>query len=381
MKITKIHGYEVVVPTHPGRVTSASYGPAVFDEAPKIIIEVHTDTGLIGLGEAYRGSGEAGLRSAFGRLAGVDLTAVCIQEPPVYDLSSNDMFAHAHPTRPHRLHEQSFFATDDYLAVQTALLDLVGKKAGLPVNMLMGGAFRTHVPVDAWMARMTPNDSADVCKRLKDLGYRGVKCKCALEDDLVERAEAIRSACGVDFKITFDPNHRFYRPGEAVPILRRLAAVGNIGCVEDPFEKSHTQWYCELRQHGFFPIAMHMRYGPALFEAIRANACDYVNLRDLPWNVRRGADLCWAAGIPTWHGSGVDLGITEAVALHTCAASKSMTLPSDLFGRTVRTHNLITNSMAVSNGTVEVPTGPGLGVQLDRDALDQYTVRTFEFKL
>jgi muconate cycloisomerase len=58
-----------------------------------------------------------------------------------------------------------------------------------------------------------------------------------------------------------------------------------------------------------------------------------------------------------------------------------MTLPSDLFGRTVRTHNLITNSMAVSNGTVEVPTGPGLGVQLDRDALDQYTVRTFEFKL
>lgn len=63
------------------------------------------------------------------------------------------------------------------------------------------------------------------------------------------------------------------------------------------------------------------------------------------------------------------------------AASKSMTLPCDIFGRMIREHNLIKNAFPVEAGTIAVPMGPGLGVELDRDGLDRYTKRTFTIEL
>lgn len=375
MKITRVVGHEVVVPVHPGRANSDEYGPAVFDEAPKWIIEVHADNGITGIGESLRGTGEQTLRAAFAKLASLDLTRLCFQEPPTWDLSDDDMFAHEHPSRPHRLHEWSFNETS-HAAVHCALLDLIGKHAGLPVCALMGGAYRSRVPVDTWMGRMTPQDSARVCRAAQEQqGYRGAKMKCALEDDNVERARAIADACGKEFKLTFDPNARFYRYGEAMPMLKRLAEVGNLGCVEDPFHRGELEQYRMLRAHGLFPVALHMSYSPALINAIREHACDFVNLGGTPWDVRKAADACWLAGLPTWHGSGVNLGVLEALYLHVCASSKSMTRPSDILGRTIRQHNLITNPMIAKGGSIAVPDGPGLGVELDRDALDRYAVR------
>ncbi len=380
MKIINVQCYEVVVPVHAGRANSAAYGPAVFDETPKIILEARTDEEILGLGEMPRGIGEGALRTALGRLAGVDIERICFQEPPLVDLSANDMFAHEHPQRPNRLTERFFGAHAD-IGVHALLLDLLGKKLGVPVFVLLGGAYRDRVKVDYWMGRMTSEDSAQVCRAAKESGYRGVKCKCALEDDNVERAEAVREACGADFKMTFDPNGRFYRPGEAIPMLRRLAAVGNLGCVEDPFPREHLDWFCLLRQQGIVPVALHTNYNHTFLEAVRLGACDFVNLFDLPWNVRAAGSVAWLAGLPSWHASGVDLGILEALYLHVCAATKSMTRPSDILGRAIRQHNLITDALPVADGTVAVPQGPGLGVELDRAALDRYTKRRFTVNL
>lgn len=380
MKITHIDCCEVVVPVHQGRVTSPEYGPAIFDEPSKFILEVHTDDGLIGLGESPREISEAALRAPFMLLAGRELESLCLQDPPLRDFSADDMFGHDNPRRPNRFLERSF-NIHAQLAVHTVLLDLLAKKAGLPLYALFGGAYRRQVRVDTWMARMTPEESARICAQEQRNGYHGVKMKCALEDDNVERAAAIRQACGTEFKLTFDPNQRFYRYGEAIGMLRRLAEVGNIGCVEDPFNKDDLEGYRLLRAQGLFPVAIHAGYYPMLIAALRAEACDIFNLDGTPWDVRKAADICWLANIPTWHGSGVDLGIVEALHLHVVAASKSMSRPSDLFGRTIRQHNLITNPLQPHNGLMDVPAGPGLGVDLDRDALDKFTQRRFTIKL
>ena len=380
MRITHVTGYEVVVPCRSGVTTSAMYGPAIFDQTSKIIIEVQTNVGLIGLGETMRGTPEESLRSGIERIGELDWAQFCLQEPPLQDLSAHDMYGHIVPDRPHRLWETSF-SNGNEMAIHAVLLDLLGKQAGVPAAALMGGAYRNRIPVDYWMGRMTPEDSARVCRAAKKLGYRGVKCKCALEDDIVERAEAIREACGTDFKITFDPNGRFYRPAEAMPMFRRLAALGNTGCLEDPFPASDLEWWRLVRQQGLFPLALGTVYGGVLIEAIRAHACDYANLNGLPWHIRKAGDVCWAAGMRTWHGSGLDLGILEALYRHTCAATKSMTLPSDILGRSIREHNLVTDAMPVERGTVSLPTGPGLGVELDRDAMEQYIVRRFTIEV
>jgi muconate cycloisomerase len=290
------------------------------------------------------------------------------------------MVADAHAHRPHRLLERAFNTTA-HLGIHTAMLDLLGKQAGMPVYALLGGAYRDRVPVDTWMGRMTPEDSARVCRQAQEQGFRGAKMKCTLEDRNVERAAAIKEACGGEFKLTFDPNQRFYRYGEAIGMLRRLAEVGNIGCVEDPFNKNDLEGFRLLRSQGLFPVALHTGYAPQLLEALRRDAVDYCNLDGTPWDVRKAADVCWLANIPTWHGSGVDLGITEVLHLHVAAASKAMARPSDIFGRTIRRHNLITNPLAAEGGFIAVPNGSGLGVELDRDALDRHTVRRFTVEM
>jgi muconate cycloisomerase len=376
MKITRIDCRQVVVPTHPGRVNSPEYGPAIFDLPAKIILQIHTDEGLVGLGESPREVGEGVIRAGLAGLAGLDLTKLNFQEPPLADLSNDDMFAHTHPTLPHRLLERSF-NNYSHLAIHTALLDLLGKKANLPLCSLFGGAYRDRIAVDTWMGRMTPDDSARICAQAQRDGFTGAKMKCALEDDNVGRAAAIRDACGPDFKLTFDPNARFYRYGQAIGMLRRLAEVGNIGCVEDPFNKADMEGYRLLRSHGLFPLALHTGYNSQLLDAIKSESCDYYNLGATPWDVRKAADLCWLANCPTWHGSGVDLGITEALCLHVVASCKSMTRPSDLFGRTIRRHNLITNPLSPRNGAIPLPTGAGLGIELDLDALENHTTGKF----
>lgn len=380
MRLTRVDVYEVVVPVHPERVHSEVFGPAVFDIAPRFIIQAHTDTGVVGFGESHKDPCEARLRKSIELLAGKDLGSICLQDPPIADLSKEDKFAQQSDEFIQRYAEWSFASLDD-MAIHSLLLDLLGKHANLPAHMIMGGAYRNRVRVDAWMGRMTIEDSVRVALQAKSQGYKSIKLKCAIEDDVVARAQAICDACGPDFKLTIDPNRRFYRPAEALPILRKLAEVGNVGCLEDPFMKVNLEWYRMLRYQSLFPVGLHLCNGLNLMQAIRMDACDYFNLEGTPWEVRKAGDICWAAGVPTWHYSSVDLGILEATYLHTCAATKSMTLPSDIFGRSIRVHNLITNDLMPTDGQVAVPTGPGLGVGVDHDALAAHTTRQFSIEL
>ena len=66
---------------------------------------------------------------------------------------------------------------------------------------------------------------------------------------------------------------------------------------------------------------------------------------------------------------GVDLGVLEAVHLHAAACAAACTLPSDIFGRRIREHDLLVNPIEISGGVAVVPRTAGLGVSLDLDAV------------
>lgn len=78
-----------------------------------------------------------------------------------------------------------------------------------------------------------------------------------------------------------------------------------------------------------------------------------------------------------WHGSEVDLGILEAMYLHQAAASSHCIWPSDIFGRTIRSHDLLKTPLNIRHSYIEVPKGPGLGIQLDEYALTKYSNEQF----
>jgi L-alanine-DL-glutamate epimerase-like enolase superfamily enzyme len=81
-----------------------------------------------------------------------------------------------------------------------------------------------------------------------------------------------------------------------------------------------------------------------------------------------------AYGSHVWHGSGVDLGIAEHAYLHACAATRNCVLPSDLVGSWVREHMLVQSPMTFTDGHAVVPDKPGLGCELDLDAIRHYEV-------
>lgn len=78
-----------------------------------------------------------------------------------------------------------------------------------------------------------------------------------------------------------------------------------------------------------------------------------------------------------WHGSEVDLGILEAMYVHQAAASKNCIWPSDIFGRMIRSHDLLKTPLKITPPYVQIPEGAGLGVELDEEAIAQFKQAEF----
>ncbi|MFH1568585.1 MAG: enolase C-terminal domain-like protein, partial [Gemmatimonadota bacterium] len=107
----------------------------------------------------------------------------------------------------------------------------------------------------------------------------------------------------------------------------------------------------------------------------RLGAADAFNLRGTMAGFAGAAYLAQVAGLPVWRGSGLDLGILDASYAHVCAAVPACTLGSDIVGNFLREDDLILAPLEYADGHVRVPSGPGLGVELDIEALERYTVR------
>ena len=132
----------------------------------------------------------------------------------------------------------------------------------------------------------------------------------------------------------------------------------------------------EMGMHGHSGMGLPSRGYAAvqLILAIKAAGLDYANLAGSLAGFVRAAAIADAAGIPCWHGSGLELGITTMAYVHACAVAKGCTLPSDLLGSYLREDDLIADPILCEDGHVAVPNEPGLGIELDTDALAKYAV-------
>jgi muconate cycloisomerase len=371
MRITGVETIKVAVPSKPDSVNSPEVldpmhmlvlngKPAwqiQFDQIWKYIYRVKTDEGIEGLGESYRGVNPQAVNGIIASLVGSDPMRMNLRDLPIAWSREYDGF-------------------------EAAMFDLVGKKLGVPAYRLLGGAYRDGVEVDYWTGRRTTADAIRKAKEGCRSGFHGIKFKCNLQDDVVGWAEGVREACGPGFRIVLDPNTRFERPAEVMRFARKLEAVGNIQCLEDPVRRWNLQWYRLLREKTALPIALHvalpyLELGQALEDTIKAiqlEAVDYFNFNCGIANFVRMADVADAAGIPCWHGSEVDLGILEAAYLHACSAARNCVLRSDIFSELVREDDLIVEPIEIKNGRARVPQRPGLGVEVDLQALEKYRV-------
>jgi muconate cycloisomerase len=368
MKIVDVDIWTVVVPAVPGAVNSPAFGTASWPPVPKHIIRLRTDDGLYGLGETGRGVPRAGVEAAAASLTGVDPLTISLQDLPLTG---------APPARSMRGHEALFgpgHSAAGYDAFEMALFDLVGRALGVPAHWLLGGKVRDRVAVDYWIGQQSPEDAGRNAAKARERGFHGMKMKCTVDDPWVERIQAILDAAGPDFKLTLDPNERFYRPAEAIALAKTLERFPNIAVYEDPMPKWNLDWYKQFRAAVTVPVALHLGSPRDIVGAIKAEACDHFNLGGGMVQFVRNAAMAAAYGSLCWHGSGVDLGIAEHSYLHACAAARNCVLPSDLVGGWVREDDLIASPLQIEDGYAVVPDRPGLGCEFDEAALKRYQV-------
>ena len=347
------------------------------------LVELITDDGLIGWGEAFaQGLEPPEIAAAAIEHALKPLVLGC--DPLDTEVLWHRMY---HRTRDYGRKGSVIAAIS---AVDTALWDLAGKFHGLPVHKLLGGAFRQRVqPYATGFYRIQGQGEsarlAEEALRHFDAGFTLMKVKLGygVNDD-IDCMHAIGKALqGKPVRLMVDTNHAYGR-AEALRLGHALAEF-DLRWYEEPVVPEDLQGYAELRQKLPMPIAggenEHTLYG---FREFLGAGCVDVAQPDIGscGGLSAGRHilaLAQAHGVmvnPHVWGSA----IAQAAALQFIAAvpvahhSLFATEPVLEYDRSAHPfrQQLVTQPLQMVDGWVEVPDAPGLGVEVDRAVLQRY---------
>lgn len=351
LRIERVEFFKVVVPMKKGVAVSLDYPNldrrlADFDKYPKFILELHASNGMTGIGETARQVPEESVRANAEFLKGKGLGEI--------DLGRENLGLPESRTAD---------------AFEIAVYDLMGKTLGVPVCDLLGGRRQDKVAVSYWTGQRTIPDLLTVGRRAVELGFKNLKFKGRFGDPIVTQLDAVAKECpGLTFIVDF--NSSYPDLASFLPVAHRMQGY-NV-TIEDPVPK-RLDWFRQLRERLTIPFALTPSGPQQMFEAIRMEAVDVFNLGGDMRSFSRMCHTAELAGIPAWHGSGVELGIRDMSFVHAAAATRSCTIPSDTLSY-LRESDLLAEPFRVKDGFVEVPRKPGLGVGLDRDALKRFRV-------
>ena len=357
----------------------------VMNDTYRTVIELETDAGLIGIGETL------GTEECFTLAA--TLAKSWLGRDARDRLGLRRSFGRSVFDNRNGRNGWSAFA-----GLELAAWDVTGKAWGLSLADLMGGAVRRTVEVvcplpaimvDTVVSRAEllalfrePKNAAGVidyalAQRQKH-GFRCFKYKSAAPGAVYDLAvmHGLREALGPDAQLRFDPNAA-YGPAEATALCQRLEPLA-LEFYEDPTDD--IEGLANLRARVSRPVATNMcviqlDHLPA---AIRRGAIDVVLADLFMWggvaNYRIMADAALAAGLDVAIHSLFETGIGTTANLHLAASIPQVHRANDS-GHHVIAADVLADDMPITNGTMRLPDGPGLGVSLDPDKLARLTVR------
>ncbi len=350
LTITKIEIFQVVIPIQDDIINSPEFTPdslSEFPKGPKIIVKLHTGSGVVGVGETSRNVKKEGAQRNAAGLTGKNLLDLNLPRLNLPDRSTQAAF-------------------------EIACYDAVGKAFGWPVYQLLGGLAQDKVLVPYWCGRKTAADARRVAERTLQGGFKALKMKGRPGDPIVDAVRAVVDVAP-EVKITVDFNRHYKTADKFLPIGKALDEISNMRTIEDPVDDLAE--LAKLAKALKTPITMTTTSPARIFEAAKAQACAYINTSPRP--SMRGfvvnSVVAGAAGMPVWHGSGHELGIKDAAFVHSCAAAANCTLPSDILSYQ-RVDDLIVQPIEIKDSYAIVPHTPGLGVELDEDAVGRYAV-------
>jgi muconate cycloisomerase len=362
------------VPLKPGLSTRTAHGEHAVSQY--VIVRVHTDTPLVGLGEATvapRWSGE----TSSGTVALIrELLAPARVGHEALDLNAN----RAIMDREVKLNPFT------KAGIEMALWDLKGKATGQSVAQLLGGKVRDTIPIKLVVGAFDVPAAVHLAKRFLDWGVRALKVKVGLDpaEDLA-RVQAVRELAGNDIPIGIDANCG-WTLSTARQMLEEMRPY-NLLFAEQPIPPGDAAALAELRSTTTVPIMADESVFTLsdAWNLCRANAVDIFSIYPgkhggLAASVEI-ANVASAAGIVCAIGSNLELGIGTAAMLHLAAALPNVAserFPADTIGPIYHESDLLVHPLALGPPGASIPSGPGLGVELDEAQLDRYRERADE---
>jgi muconate cycloisomerase len=371
VKITSVETIPVRVPIKPELAIISGRGGA-HTTSPFLLVKLHTDAGLVGLGEASctpRWSGEDQVSAAHfincyfaPALVGRDPTRIDEVSAAVFALVAGNHFTKA--------------------ALEMALWDLAGKTNGKPVYELLGGKVRESVATKWSVSGRPPTEAATIARWAISRRFSAMKVKVGLDGD-VERVAAVRDVVGPAAKLGVDANGGWGDSAIAIAAVERLKPLG-ISFVEQPVPAGDPEDMAAVRRAAGLPIvADESLYSLAdARQLARAEACDvfsiYVGKAGGLGPAKAIADFAVERGIACTIGSNLELGVGSAAMIHLALAHRGITpdaYPCDIIGPLFYEDDILTEPLSLESGRATIGDRPGLGVELDPEKVERYRVR------
>jgi len=268
-------------------------------------------------------------------------------------------------------------------AVEMAAWDLFARQRAEPLSRALGGA-RDRIASGVSIGIQPSLDElvANVERELA-AGYRRIKIKIKPGWDIAP-VETVRARFGA-IPLMVDANAA-YTLADADHLMK-LDAFG-LMMIEQPLDYDDVGDHAVLQRRLKTPICLDesIKTVSIAREAIASGACRIINIK--PGRIGGFAesirlhDVCAAHGIPVWHGGMLESGIGRAGNIHLSTLS-NFSLPGDVAAsRRYFNPDLIDPPIEMAaDGTIAVPTGPGLGVSIRQDRVDHATLKTAELSM
>jgi L-alanine-DL-glutamate epimerase-like enolase superfamily enzyme len=332
-----------------------------------ILLEVTTDEGLVGVGEApaYPSTDIvlSVLRSIEPLVLGEDPFAI---ERLMKRIHLVGTWHHVKATSP------------GIAAIEMACWDIVGKACAQPLVNLFGGRVRDQVEFFYYVSQKPPEEVAADGRRGSELGFRTFYLKVGADDprEDIERVAALRDGAGAHARIRVDANEA-WSSAAAIRVVTELERY-DLELVEQPVSGRYLAEMAYVRSRLPVPVlaneASWTRYDQ--LEVIRHGAADVLSVDNQMdgglLNLKRGAGLCEVAGLPVLKHSLGELGVGVYAALHVMASTPNFTYANQSYASLLIDDVLEGGPLPYRGGTLAVPDGPGIGVALDRERVQRY---------
>jgi glucarate dehydratase len=380
------------------RITGARITPVAFADPPllntvgvhqpyalRAVIQLDTDSGLVGLGETYADTAHLErLEAAARAIVGQDVFALNV----IRGLIADRLVGADAAVGTAGMITSASAVDQVFSPFEVACLDVQGHATGRPVSDLLGGKVRDAIPFsaylfykwaahpglepDSWGEALDPAGIVAQAKRIVDeYGFTAIKLKGGVfpPDEEMEAIEALRAAFP-DHPLRLDPNAA-WTPQTAIKVASGLAGV--LEYLEDP--TPDLDGMAEVARQAPMPLATNMcvvafnQLAPAIAkQSVGVVLSDHHYWGGLHRS-RLLAGICDNFGLGLSMHSNSHLGISLAAMVHLAAATPNLTYACDTHWPWKSEEIVKPGALEFVNGSVPVPTTPGLGVQIDEDQL------------